>query len=154
MLQLNKIFLCLTALLLSGLFFSSAQDSGENIAVLLEGPIPFEGIPGIGDNVIPGFRGRYSLEGSPVDVYYTSDDVIVFSEWNIVQKKGFTFYEVSDNELFFVNKDKWALFIVYDRNITLIYEFAVEICSKMLFFAKTEEFFKVSSFPAIININR
>ena len=62
------------------------------------------------------------------------------------EKKGFTFYEVSENELVFVNKDKWALFIVYDKNITRIYEFAVEICSKMLFFAKTEEFFKVSSF--------
>ena len=141
MLQLNKIILCLTALLLSGLFFLYAQDSTDDIAVLLEGPHPFEGIPGIGENVIPGFRGRYSLEGSQVDVYYTADDVIVFSEWNIVKKKGFTFYEVSENELFFVNKDKWALFIVYDKNITLIYEFAVEICSKMLFFCKNRRVF-------------
>ena len=142
---------------MSGIFFIHAEEKTEddNIAILLEGPVPYDGIPeGIGDNVVAGYMGRYSYSGNIIDVYYTTEDILIFSDWEIVKMGDFTFYQISAKEIFFKNRDKWSIFILFHESGNLSYKFVSELTKKMLFFAKTEEFFKVSSFPAIININR
>ncbi len=155
-LQLNKIlFTILAVFFLPGGFLSSQENTGEgNIAVLLEGPLNVNGVPGIGDNVIPCFRGRYQLNGNEIEVYYTTEEIPVFDEWNKVSINSFSFYSVNENILCYINSGRWALFIEYKDPDDYSYDFAAELTRKMIFFAKTEEFFKVSSFPAIIIIKR
>ena len=153
-LQLNRFFLYLiSVLLISGAFFISAEEPpDENIAFLSEGPVYFEGIPGIGDNVIPGYKGTYIFKGDRISIYYTAEEILIFSSWEKTVKGNFAIYRIDDKELCFTNNGKWSIFIVFQNTGSYQYDFASELIQKMLFFAKTEEFFKVSSFPAIITV--
>ena len=142
--------------MLPGCFFLYAQNSDldDSIAVLEEGPVKGFEIPEIGENVIPYYKGKYTFSGSSIEVFYTVEDIIVFSEWEIISAGSYRFYNVSDNMICFINSGKWTLFIKTENRTDDFYSFASELVKKMLFFAKTEDFFKLSSFPAIININR
>ena len=141
---------------MSGIFLLPGQEraSDENLAYLLEGPVRENGVPGIGENVIPCYKGIYSLNGNRLNVYYTTEEIIVFSEWKTIEKDGFRFYLGSNNTICYINQGKWTLFIEYENFSDIYYDFSAQLTKKMLFFAKTEDFFKLSSFPAIININR
>ena len=152
--QLNRFCLCLISVfLLSGVFFVSGEEtSAENIAFLSEGPVYFEGIPGIGENVIPGYMGIYIFKGERISIYYTAEEILIFSSWEKTVKGNFTIYRIDDKELCFTNNGKWSIFIIFQNTGSYQYDFASELIQKMLFFAKTEEFFKVSSFPAIITV--
>ena len=132
---------------------SFSQDS-NSFAYLLEGPLLTEGVPGIGENVIPCYKGIYQLDDKKIEVFYSTEDIPVFTGWKKLSGEKYSFYRVSDNVLCYVNKDKWSLFISYEAEDDSVYSVADELVKSMLFFAKTEEFFKVSSFPAIINIKR
>ena len=136
----------------------------QNRAVFESGPVPCDGMPGIGRNAIPGYLGIYmiplpkekadsSSESTriPVTVYFTQTNVPVFSSWKKVVESPNTIY-ATESETIYVYKhfENWAFFIDFKEKENINLSFAVNIVKQMIFFARDGSNFINTSFPAVV----
>jgi len=134
----------------------------QNKAFLQSGPIPCDGMPGIGFNSIPGYRGIYMFPGekansfsesmqTSVTVYFTQTNVPIFNSWKRVATSPNTIYATESETVYiYTHFENWTFFIDFNikENINLF--FAENIVKQMIYFTKDGSSFIDASFPAVI----
>jgi len=125
----------------------------QNKAFLQSGPFPCDGMPGIGFNSIPGYRGIYILPESmqvSITVYFTQTAFPVFGSW----KKAATshaIYETESETIFiYTHYENWTFFIDFHIKENISLSFAENIVKQMIYFVKDGSDFINTSFPAVI----
>ncbi|MCL2705482.1 MAG: hypothetical protein FWE72_04650 [Spirochaetaceae bacterium] len=138
----------------------------QNKAFLQSGPFPCDGMPGIGFNSIPGYRGIYmfplgtmgkndgTLESvqTSITVYFTQTVVPLFSNWRTVVSSPYTIYETESETIFiYTHFENWTFFIDFHIKENINLSFAENIVKQMIYFAKDGSNFINASFPAVID---
>src|SRR6056297_837622 len=72
------------------------QPQSQDIAILADGPEKARGIAYLPSNVLPHYRARYEYLDSRIDVLYTEEEIVRFSQWEGVRCEGYQLYRLSD----------------------------------------------------------
>ncbi len=134
----------------------------QNRAFLESGPVSWSGMPGIGLNSIPGYKGVYMLSATkrgassetaltPVDVYFTQTSVPVFSSWKTLTLSPNTIYETESGFVYIYKYlESWTFFIDFKIKENINLSFAENIVKQMIYFVKDGSNFINTSFPAVV----
>ncbi len=166
MLRLNRF----RKLIKSGIFFifaaaiflfipeySPAQQ--KTITAFLEsGPSALSGMPGLGVNVLKGWKGIYQLPAGSgtaekVTVYFSKTSVPVFESWSEVKTASNTIFKAGQKNLFIYRYlENWTLFIEFNNDDIPpgALFFTDALIQQMIFFVRDGSNFVNSSFPAVI----
>ncbi|MDX9801814.1 MAG: hypothetical protein RBT69_10815 [Spirochaetia bacterium] len=167
----SGIFLTLAAVFLLTFPELSFTQQKTAAAYLDSGPSPITGIPGIGVNVLKGWKGVYLLQGEKkksgsdsgkpgesveeekVTVYFTQNAVPVFESWSELKIESNIIYKTGQKNLYIYRyPENWTLLIEFqnDNIESADFSFMDNLIRQMIFFVRDGSNFVNSSFPAVI----
>ncbi len=152
------------------------ERGSQDVAVLADGPSAARGLPFLPPNVIAHYRGRYEYLGSAIDVFYTEQEIVRFSEWPAVDCEGYRLYRLAGGAgnaggaaisadgqgdaggpetvvarpVFFYQNDEYALFVQMPQRY--LCTFFPRFMSKFIYFRSVQNMpANRPPFPAVVD---
>ena len=134
------------------------QPQSQDIAILTDGPEKARGIAYLPSNVLPHYRARYEYLDSRIEVLYTEEEIVRFSQWEGVRCEGYQLYRITDGSgsreaarpVFFYQAQEYSLFLQLPREY--LCTFLQRFLRKFVYFRSVREMpSNRPPFPAIVD---
>lgn len=125
----------------------------EPMAILVRGPIPVTGLPGMGPNALSGHFGLYEYGQAQVRVYFTREPTTEFAAWEPVGCGGETLHRMAEddsNGYYYRRSDAWTVLLFFSDDVDSPCPFFTQFLNRFLYFLGVSESKTVVPLPAVL----